>query len=116
LSDPTSLRHGVFHQYVHLLRIRTSQPAFHPSGAQRVLFGNDALFALLRTSPNGQEHVLCIHNVSDRKQRFQADLDALGLSYSRALRDLVYPTHHSVGKNGRLELTAEPYQVMWLKA
>jgi sucrose phosphorylase len=116
LSDPTSLRHEVFFRYVHLLRIRRAQRAFHPNGPQKVLLDNRALFALLRTSPDGREHLLCVHNVSDREQQFQADLGELGVPYSGALEDLVYPTRHPVGEDGRFSLTVAPYQVLWLRA
>jgi glycosidase len=116
LADPTSLRHKVFYQYVHLLRIRRSQRAFHPNGAQQVLSGNRALFTLLRTSPDGQEHILCVHNVSDREQSFQADLVELGVPHNDNVEDLVFPTRFPVGKDGQLGLTVKPYQVLWLTA
>jgi sucrose phosphorylase len=114
LDDPASLRHRVFQQYVHLLRVRTSQRAFHPSGPQRILPGNRALFALLRTSPDGQEHVLCIHNVSDQDQPFQTDLRELGVVHSGFLSDLVGGQRYGVVGSDQLYLTVAPYQVLWL--
>jgi glycosidase len=116
LADPTSLRHRVFYQYVHLLRIRRSRRAFHPNGAQRVLFDNPALFTLLRTSPDGQEHILCVHNVSDKAQSFQVDLVQLGVPHSENVEDLVFPARFPVDEDGRLSLTVKPYQVLWLAA
>jgi glycosidase len=116
LADPTSLRHRVFYQYVHLLRVRSSQRAFHPNGAQRILFGDRALFTLLRTSPDGREHLLCVHNVSDEEQDFRVDLNELGVPHSSAVHDLVFPTRYPIGEDGRLGLTVKPYQVLWLKA
>lgn len=116
LADPASLRHQVFQRYVHLLRVRISQKAFHPNGVQRILLGNNALFALARTSPDGQEHVLCIHNVSDRDQPFQVNLDASGVPHTGALQDLLTGARYPVGKDGQLTLTVTPYQVVWLKA
>jgi sucrose phosphorylase len=116
LSDPTSLRHEVFYRYVHLLRICRAQRSFHPNGPQKVLSDNPALFALLRTSPDGREHLLCVHNVSDEEQHFQADLGELGVPHSGALEDLVYPTRHLVNEDGRFRVSVAPYQVLWLKA
>jgi len=116
LADPTSLRHEVFYRYCHLLRLRRSQRALHPNGPQKVLAGNCALFALLRSSPDGQEHLLCIHNVSDQEQPFQADMGKLGVPHSGALEDLVFPTRHPVGEDGRLRVSVAPYQVLWLRA
>ena len=37
LGDPTSLRHKVFYGYLDLLKQRTTHPAFHPLGAQKLL-------------------------------------------------------------------------------
>jgi glycosidase len=116
LADPAALRHQVFRRYVHLLRVRISQRAFHPNGAQRILFGHNALFTLLRTSPDGQEHILCLHNVSDRDQLFQANLDELGVPHSGALQDLVAGTRYPVSEDDQLTLTIAPYQVLWFKA
>jgi glycosidase len=115
LADPSSLRHQVFRRYVQLLRVRASQRAFHPNGGQKILFGNDALFALLRTSPDGQEHVLCVHNVSNEGQFFLVNLDKLGVPGSGAVHDLVADGRYPVDVDGQLVLNVTPYQVLWLK-
>lgn len=116
LAGPTSLRHRVFQQYVHLLRIRTSQKAFHPNGAQRILAGNRALFALLRTSPDSKEHIVCVHNVSEKEQTFQLDLSELGVAHRGTLKDLVADEHYQVEGDAELRLAVGPYQVLWLRA
>ena len=115
LADPTSLRHRVFHQYAHLLRVRRSQRAFHPNGPQKIISNNPALFALLRTSPDDQEHILCVHNVSDKEQVFQADLSELDVASGAVLEDLVTDRSHRVEEAGKLRLIVAPYQVLWLK-
>ena len=116
LADPSSLRHKVFYPYLHLIRTRAAHPAFHPNGAQEVLFGNEALFVLVRTSPDGDEKVLCIHNVSDTTQPFRADLKALSMRHAGTLRDVISGTIYSVDERDSLTLTVGPYQVLWLKA
>jgi glycosidase len=115
LADPALLRHQVFQRYVHLLRVRTSQRAFHPNGVQKVLFDNDALFALLRTSPDGQEQILCIHNVSDRDQLFQTNLDELRMPHCNAVQDIISGARYPASGNGQLTLIVKSYQVLWLK-
>jgi glycosidase len=115
LATPGTLRHRVFQQYVQLLRIRASHKAFHPNGAQKVLVGNRALFALLRTSPDGQEHILCVHNVSEEHQQFQANLDALDLIYNGSLQDLLAGVSYAVDEDSVLRLGVAPYGVLWLK-
>lgn len=69
LAEPASLRAQVFEGYQQLLVQRTANPAFHPQGGQEVLDFGKAIFALRRTSPNGREKVLCVHNVSGQVQR-----------------------------------------------
>ena len=109
LADPTSLRHQVFKRYVGLLRKRAAHLAFHPNGPQQVLRDNPAVFALLRTSPDGRERLLCLHNVSDAPQPFQASLPGCA-----ALRDLVSGTRLPA-TGGQVTLTLFPYQVAWLQ-
>ncbi len=116
LADSSSLRHQVFYPYLHLIRTRAAHPAFHPNGAQEVLFGNRALFTLVRTSPDGGEQVLCIHNVSGAAQPFRTDLKALSIQHTGALRDVISGTSYLVGDGDDLALTVGPYQVLWLKA
>jgi len=113
LADSASLRHQVFAAYTRLLRTRAAEPAFHPQGGQRVLFLNEGVFALLRTSLDGQSHVLCLHNVSNEIQSVRIQPDDLGLS-SVAWRDLFTGEVYPVGSNG-LVITLPSCAVRWLK-
>ncbi len=120
LDDPTSLRHQVFERYLHLLRVRTAQRAFHPNGAQKVLAGpgQRALFALLRTAPDGEQRILCLHNVSNRVQPFQFDLTQIERDAPRAhggaLQDLLTGTRYLIDDGGVFTVDVAPYQVLWL--
>ncbi len=116
LADPSTLRHKAFYPYLHLIRARAAHPAFHPNGAQEVLLGNEAMFTLVRTSPDGDERVLCVHNVSGAAQPFQADLKALSIQHTGALWDVISGAAYPVGDDGDLALTVGPYQVLWLKS
>ena len=68
LADETSHQRQVFEGYRRMLAVRRAHPAFHPFGAQAVLHLNPAIFALRRTSLAGDEHILCLTNVSARSQ------------------------------------------------
>ncbi len=114
LANPSSLRHKVFYPYLHLIRTRAAHPAFHPNGAQEVLFGNESLFTLVRISPDGDERVLCVHNVSGAARPFQADLKTLSIRHAGVLRDVISGTAYPVGDGDDLALTVGPYQVLWL--
>jgi len=114
LADRASLRHRVFYPYLHLVHTRTAHRAFHPNGPQRVLYVHPALFVLLRTAPNGSASLLCIHNVSNAEQPFQASLDPLPFPCSGQVRDLITGTTFPVDASGNLTLHLAPYQVLWL--
>jgi sucrose phosphorylase len=64
LDDPNSLRSRIFNTYRHLLLTRRGLPAFNPHGAQRVLEVSRSVFALRRSSPKDDQHLLCLHEIS----------------------------------------------------
>jgi glycosidase len=64
LAHPGSLRSMVLKGLADLLARRRASAAFHPAGGQRVLDLDPRVFALVRTSPDGRESVLCLHNLS----------------------------------------------------
>jgi len=115
LADPADSASMVFARMSALIGIRRGQRPFHPNGAQRVIASDDALFTLLRSSPDGREHVLCIHNVSDRPQNARLERDSLPELAGRPLRDLISGRSLAAWHPGS-ELTAAPYQVLWLAA
>lgn len=111
LADEASLRHQVFHRYERLLRARSNASAFHPHGGQQVLDCGDAIFALLRLSPDESQFVLCLHNVSDQPQPVAVNWKDVFRSPSGSLIDLI--TLMDVPSNG--ELILKPYQILWLR-
>ncbi len=114
LANPTSLRNRIFYSYLHIIRTRTAHRAFHPNGPQQVLSVHPALFVLLRTAPDGSASLLCIHNVSNAEQPFQANLDSLLFPCSGQVHDLITGATFPVDVSGNLTLQLAPYQVLWL--
>jgi len=110
------LRHRVFYAYPDLIRARAAQQAFHPNGSQRVISVHPALFVLLRTSPDGGESLLCVHNVSDVEQSVSINLASLSFAHSGRVRDLIAGVAFPVDGSGELNLLVAPYQVLWLAA
>ncbi|HEX5807041.1 MAG TPA: alpha-amylase family glycosyl hydrolase [Anaerolineales bacterium] len=111
LSDPSSVRHQVFQRYAQLLQARSTSPAFHPHGAQQVLDAGDAVFALLRISPNAVERVLCLQNITDQSQQIGVEKLA-GLSPG-PFTDL--STGQVINGSSTNGLSLEPYQTLWLR-
>ena len=69
LADKTSHQHQVFDGYRRMLVVRRQHGAFHPFAGQQILHLNRAVFAVLRVSSSGDEHILCLSNVSAESQR-----------------------------------------------
>jgi sucrose phosphorylase len=68
LANPNSLRSQVFGRFRQLLFQRAASAAFHPKGRQKILNMGHKVFAVLRSSPDGDKHTLCIQNVTAQKQ------------------------------------------------
>jgi glucosylglycerate phosphorylase len=115
LADPGSLRSMVFAAYSHLLRQRLAHPAFHPAGLQKVLTSPESIFAWRRTSPDGTQTILCVHNLCASPQSYVIDLADLSGSREFAAHDLVAGLDFQANDAGQLRLALEPYQVLWLK-
>lgn len=94
--------------------IRTSERAFHVNGGQRVLDLTPKVFALVRTSPEQDQLIFSLINVSDQD---------VNLIIPLAEHDLPdQPWHNLVADSrlepnqGVLEVDLAPYDVAWLKA
>ncbi|MBW2094338.1 MAG: sugar phosphorylase, partial [Deltaproteobacteria bacterium] len=74
LKDPLSKISRINRELGRLITIRTRQPAFHPNGEQRVLMLSDQLFSVLRSSPDGQQHLLALVNVTTRACHLELSL------------------------------------------
>ena len=64
LADPNSMRSQVFGMYRSLLKRRAASSAFHPHGGQKILDMGKDIFAVLRSSPDETQNVLCLQNVT----------------------------------------------------
>ncbi len=110
LDDPDSTTGQVFDGYERLLHVRRKHSAFHPLGAQRVINIHDQVFAILRTSPDEMEQVLCLVNVSGSKLTLHFDPLDWGLDLHNPGPDLV--TGERVVLQGVILL--QPYQYCWM--
>jgi glycosidase len=68
LSDPRTLRSQVFRHYRQLLLRRAASSAFDPHGKQEIVDMGQKIFALLRSSPRGDQRMLCLQNVTPHIQ------------------------------------------------
>ncbi len=128
LADPNSNQHGVFGGYLHLLRQRRAQPAFHPNGDQQVLSLNNAIFALVRRAPDalgqgtqvsssrdaGGDVVLCVVNISETPQVIHVEPAAWDLPQVNSWQDLIGGGTYPV-RDSHLTLALTGYQALWLR-
>lgn len=99
LDQPDSLRNQIFTRFKSLIRLRQSEPAFHPNAAQTVNVLDPRLFSLTR----GEEGsgIQTVVNVSN---------EPVDVMFTEAKFDLVSQQLVPSGK-----YIVEPYQVLWLK-
>ncbi|HBX70873.1 MAG TPA: hypothetical protein DEH25_16215 [Chloroflexi bacterium] len=96
------------------MNVRKSDPAFHPNGDQKVISLHPAIFAVLRSSPAGESHVLCLHNVADQNVDIEFNLNSVMGEVDYKINDLLNnQTRSNLGETK--SLTIQPYQVLWLK-
>lgn len=113
LNDPDSIRRHIFLGYKELLKARMSNPAFHPYGAQEVLSVHRSVFALLRTSLDGQTQSICLHNVSGQSLDVSIDLKSLSADDVVSFTDIISQKEFAVSEN-QLRIQIAPYEVLWL--
>ena len=94
--------------------IRTQNRAFHPRGKQKVFELSPHAFVVLRTSPEGDDHVLALTNVTGKELQLDISLQELGVD-ARLWVDLIGEKHWEV-VGSRLQVLLRPYDVAWLKA
>jgi len=101
LADLNSLRSNVFTRYRRLLLARSSSPAFHPHGAQKILDIHPSVFAVERISPNSKSRVLCLQNVSVEKIAVETE--------HATATDLFTGQLLQISK-----IKLDPYQILWI--
>ncbi len=93
---------------------RTRHRAFHPHGDLLVLMVSPDVFTVLRASPEGDEHILTITNVTDSVCTVEIPLSELNLEQTR-WHDLLGEKEWAVD-NEKLTIDLQPFNVVWLKA
>jgi sucrose phosphorylase len=106
LANKRTLRAQIYTGYSHMLAVRASQPAFNPYGTQEILSHDPSTFAVLRSSLDGRQRVLCVHDVSGQSKRYDAgpNFDPI-----QTVWDLLTEEKLSLD-----DLPLAPYQVRWL--
>jgi sucrose phosphorylase len=113
MDNPSSKKSLINRDLGRLIGIRIKKRAFHPNGDQQILMTSPSVFAVLRTSPEMDQHILTITNVTGRECRIEIPMSDIGLSESRWY-DLINRKAWSA-ENQKLCITLQPYDVIWLQ-
>jgi sucrose phosphorylase len=109
LEDSTSHHYQVYNNLKSLLKIRCSQPAFHPNATQFTLHLGSQLFGFWRQSMDRQQSIFCVSNVSNQTQPL--DLSDLNLIDTENWYDLISGEQYSEDNH---VFNLAPYQTVWV--
>ncbi len=113
LKDPLSKISRINRELGRLITIRTKQRAFHPNGDQHILMLSPDVFTALRISPEGDQYILTLTNVTNKVCHLNIPLVKLG-TYETNWYDLV-SSMEWMAENQELFISMQPYDVIWLK-
>ncbi|MDJ0707904.1 MAG: alpha-amylase family glycosyl hydrolase [Leptolyngbyaceae cyanobacterium MO_188.B28] len=102
----------VAYRFGGLLYIRRLHRAFHPNGEQFILTLSPHVFVVLRVSPEGDQHILTLANVTPKKHQINIPLSMLGVDAAH--------WYDLIGQRGwmaeerTLSVMLRSYGVIWL--
>jgi sucrose phosphorylase len=113
LEDPLSKISRINRELGRLITIRTKQRAFHPNGEQHILMLSPDVFAVLRISPNRNQCILTLTNVTNKVCHLKVSLSEVG-NEETYWYDLVSGMEW-MAENKKLYVNMQPYDVIWLE-
>jgi sucrose phosphorylase len=114
LSDPSSIHKKVFNGYSKLLRIRRKTNSFHPKSSQSVIEVSSSVFGLLRKSPDREEAIVSLINVTDQVVEFSLSLADFQIGKIGNLRELISGIKVESTEDDIYSIILTAYQIMWL--
>ncbi len=112
LRDPHSTAFKINQALGRFITARTQHRAFHPNGAQYILNLSPEVLAVLRVSPEGNQHILCLINVTPRSTTLEIPIQD-PWTKATCWYDIIRGTKWEA-KRGILIITLPPYHIIWL--
>ncbi len=112
LKNPLSKVSRISRELGRLMTIRTCQKPFHPNGGQEILNLSSDVFAVYRTSPEKDRHILTLTNVTNKVSKIEIpilDLHSTETHWYDLISKMEWMTD-----DHKLHLTLLPYDVIWL--
>jgi len=113
MNYPHSKKSRINRDLGRLIEIRTKNRAFHPNGDQEILMISPCVFTVLRTSPEKDQHILTMTNVTSKECHSEISLSEIDSSESQWY-DLIGEKAF-LAENQKLRITLQPYDVIWLQ-
>lgn len=113
IDDPDTLTSKIIRKLNSIISLRTKQSAFHPNGAQKILKVKPEIFAVLRISPNEDQHILSLINITDDEIQIAIPLREVQV-LKQEWYDLISQDKHTF-KDENISLTLKPYDIVWLE-
>ena len=117
MLDDDNTREGyIYATLIAAVKTRTQHPAFHPDGDQQTVQFDSRVFAVERMSPDKQETVLCLNNLSNSHVTLNTDnySKLKNNNSSQKVRDILTDQELIISPDqGKLILN--PLQTLWLK-
>ncbi len=113
LDNPDTLIAKISDNMKDIISIRIMQRAFHPNGAQNILKIRPEIFAVLRTSPQKDQQILSLINVTDAQCHISIPMETIHI-LKQEWCNLIDQKKYTF-KEENISLTLEPYDVVWLE-
>jgi len=118
LEDPFSKISRINRELGRLIAIRTKERAFHPNGAQHILMISPDVFSILRISPEKDQYILTLINVTSSVSHLEIPLSSPSIFGTLKNKTLWYDIVSGMEwmeEEKKLNITLQPYDVVWLK-
>jgi glycosidase len=103
----------IFSTYRRWLEVRRDYQAFHPKGSQKVLLDDPQVFLLLRISPDEEQSILCMINVSSAEHNCPLSSLPKEFEVQNEWQDILTKEIFRF-KGELLEIPLGAYQARWL--
>ena len=113
IDNPDTLTSKIIRRLNTIITIRTKQSSFHPNGAQKILKVKPEIFAVLRTSPDKDHHILSLINITDGEIQITIPMKTVQI-FKQGWYDLISQDKHTF-KDENISLTLKPYDIVWLE-
>ncbi len=113
LKEPYSKLAHINWELGRIIQVRTRHRGFHPNGEQRILVIAPEIFAVLRISPEKDQHILTLTNVTNKECLIEISLSELDINETY-WSDLISGMEWKAQAE-KLHVTMQPYDVIWLE-